>query len=745
MTRFLLLCSCALSALSAQDPAKPPAMAAGLDLRLQAPSHGLAPDGALLASGPDYRARFDAAGAHFTPFLGSDADRVWPVLFHLAGVDVGGQPLAVQPAMPVRSDDVVVFERGAAAELYDLRADGIEQRFLFRSLAVRGELRLHVDVTTDLAAGCGGDGITFTGPRGGVRYGKAVAIDGIGRRVAMTTKLVDGDLELVVPAAFVEQAVMPLLVDPLVSAMQLVATGVVQIGNADFAFDPVNGVWLAVWEHAFSASDFECYASRIDQGGTAFGSTIVIDSSGDSWRKPRVAYNAAANSFLVVAECDNAASSPWIGGRIVTISGGNVAVGVERFLAKSGLNGAPIGSFTNPDVGGDGADNGLGYWPVAYEYSTGGERDVHLRCVASDGSLQGANATLVATTAYDERGPRLSKSNGQGAGATQRWGLVYERRTSTSGSDVARLWCSLINRDGSLRSLLGQPTWMISDSIVADRTWDVSSPTDDLGGVRHLLAVESKPTASEGYNLFGILFDDLGVGAAPVDLTHLSGIAAPALAKDQRVPAVDSDGTRFAVAFSYDYSPTDEDVWVSTFARSPVGTLVAHEAWESLGTSTLVEDQPAICSRRTGSGEAGRYLVGYRRSDATSWVLRAGIYEGLTAGTIIGRGTACGSVSMTVNGTAGLAMPVSFALQGVTGVGGFLAGSPASVVVPGCVACTVGTTMDVIVAGSNWTLVVPNHTAIVGLTLAVQGFQLAASGPCLSQIHATNTFDITIR
>lgn len=745
MTRMLLLCSCALGALSAQDPGKPPAMATGLDLRLQAPSHGLAADGALLAAGPDYRARFDADGAHFTPFLGSDAERVWPVTFHLAGAEVGGQPLAVQPAMPVRNDDVVVFERGAAAELYELRADGIEQRFVFRSLAVRGELRLHVDVTTELAAGRLGDDITFDGPRGGVRYGQAVAIDGAGRRVAMTTKLVDGDLELVVPAAFVEQAAMPLLVDPLVTAMQLVGSGPVQLDNADYAFDPVNGVWFAVWEYAFSAGDHDVYAARIDQAGATVGSTVAVDTSGDSWRKPRVAYNAAANKFLVVAECDNAASSPWIAGRIVTISGGNVAVGIERAIAKSGLNGAPIGSFTNPDVGGDGADNGLGWWPVAYEYSTGGERDVHLRCMASDGSLQGANATLVATTSYDERGPRLSKSNGQGAATTQRWGLVYERRTSTSGNDVARLWCSLVNRDGSLRSLLGQPTWMISDSVVAGRTWDVSSPTDDLGGVRHLLVVESKPTASEGYNLFGILFDDLGVGGVPVDLSQLSGLPASVLAKNQRAPAVDSDGTRFAVAYSYDYSATDEDVWCSTFARSPGGALVAHEPWVAVTTSTLVEDQPAICSRRTGTGGAGRYLAGFRRFDATNWSLRAGVYEGLAPGTVVGRTTGCGTVSLTVTGTAGLAMPVDFALQGVTGIGGFLAGSPASVVVPGCVACTVGTTMDVIVAGNTWTLVVPNHTAIVGLTLAVQGFQIAASGPCLSQIHATNTWDITIR
>lgn len=745
MTRFLVLCSCALGALSAQEPAKPPTSAVGFELRPSMPGHAVAADGALLAAGPDYRARFDAAGAHFTPFLGSDAERVWPVTFRLSGAEVAGQTLPVHAAAPVRSDDVVAFERGAAAELYELRADGVEQRFVFRSLAARGELRLHIDVATELAAGRSGDDVTFTGPRGGVRYGKAVAIDGVGRRAVVTTELVDGDLELVVPAAFVEQAKMPLVVDPLVSAMQVVAASFVQLGNADYAFDPISDVWLAVWEYAFAASDYDVYAARVDQGGATVGATIVIDSGGDSWRKPRVAYNAAANKFLVVAECDDAASSPWIGGRIVTISGGNVAVGMERTIARSGLNGAPIGSFTNPDVGGDGADNGLGWWPVAYEYSTGGERDVHLRCVASDGSLQGANATLVATTAYDERGPRLSKSNGQGALATQRWGLVYERRTNTSGSDVARLWCSLVDRDGSLRPLLGQPTWMISDSVVTGRTWDVSSPTDDLGGSRHLLVVESKPTATDGYDLFGILFDDLGVGGSPVDLSAMSGMPASALAKNQRAPAVDSDGTRFAVAFAYDYSATDEDVWVSTFARSPAGNLVVHEAWESLGTSTLVEDQPAICSRRTGTGQAGRYLAGYLRSDVASWGLRAGIYEGLAAGTVIGRGTACGTVAMTVTGAAGLAMPVEFALQGVTGIGGFLAGSPAFAAVPGCPSCAIGTTMDVIVAGSTWTLVVPNNTAIVGLTLAVQGFQIAASGPCLSQIHATNTYDITIR
>ena len=169
MFRTCIVTLSCLGALVAQSrsPAPNPPAVSPAGFQLTEPVFDVAADGTLLAAGPGYVARFDRRGAEFTPFLGSDAERTWPVSFVLVGAAVGGNDLPVAGATPVRSGRLVTFARGAAEELYELRADGMEQRFVFRSLPARGELCLRIDVDSDLHAEVVADGVQFAGPRGG--------------------------------------------------------------------------------------------------------------------------------------------------------------------------------------------------------------------------------------------------------------------------------------------------------------------------------------------------------------------------------------------------------------------------------------------------------------------------------------------------------------------------------------------------------------------------------------------------
>lgn len=746
MSRTLSVALFLLPALAAQGSPRL-AMAPSADaFRITAPVYDTTADGTVLAVGPAYTARFAADGAEFTPFLGSAVERTWPVAFQLAGATVGAVGLPLAAASPARAGDVVTFARGGADEVYELRTDGMEQRFVFRSLPQRGELRLTVATASALRAEPDHDGVSFHGPNGGLHYGAAIAIDALGHRCAMTTQVVGNGLELTVPAEFVAAASLPLVVDPLIQPRSLFSNGTLALGNLDLAYDASLGEWLAVWDVAFSANNYNVYAQRLDAGANAIGSVIVVEAGATSWRKPRIANLPGGDHFLIVAEADDAASSPWIQARKLAIVNNAGSTGPIFDIAKSGQNGAPVGSFSNPDVGGDGVT--IGYWNVVYEFGVAPNRDIHMRLVGPNGNLVGAQATQLAATAYDERGPRISKSNGGQNTPSQTWGVLWERRVTLGNGtgDFSKVWGALVAWNGLQRSLLGQTSWPVFDNAVEGRGgYDISSPTDDLGGQRFLMAVESRPTATEGQNLFATVFTHQGLGGAPVDLMHVTSLPFLFLTQDQHSPAIDCDGTRFALTFTHDFSATDTDAYIATYARSPNGAIVAHEAPIVFANTTNNEDGTAICARRSDGGVPGRYLAGLHMLVGTDHQLRSEIYEGLAPGGITWRGSGCGNLTMTAANEPGLGMPVVFHLSGTSGLGGYLAGLPANLAPTPCPNCTMGTTGDVTLLGTDWTFVVPNHTGLVGVSVAVQGFEIGNVGPCLGQVRASNTADLTIR
>src|SRR5690606_37200942 len=86
-------------------------------------------------------------------------------------------------------------------------------------------------------------GITFSGPLGEVSYGRAMAIDAKGRRQDAPTILVDGTIVIRVPAEFVASASLPLVVDPIVGSLSIVASDQ-DVHSADAAWDASQNVWL---------------------------------------------------------------------------------------------------------------------------------------------------------------------------------------------------------------------------------------------------------------------------------------------------------------------------------------------------------------------------------------------------------------------------------------------------------------------------------------------------------------------
>ena len=77
-------------------------------------------DGRTWARGATYKASFGPEGFTYTPFLGSDAPRSFPVEFDLEHVTVAGETLPLGARARSRDDRVVSLDRGSVVEVYHL-------------------------------------------------------------------------------------------------------------------------------------------------------------------------------------------------------------------------------------------------------------------------------------------------------------------------------------------------------------------------------------------------------------------------------------------------------------------------------------------------------------------------------------------------------------------------------------------------------------------------------------------------
>ncbi len=274
------------------------------------PLHAEDADGTRRVRGSNYMARFGAEGASYTPFLGSDAPRTWPVGFALASVLVGDEALAYERSTPVlRAGEAMRYDRGGVTERYEIRADSIEQVFVLDELPARDEVVLRIAVTTDLMAFETDAGIEFANERGGVRYGRATALDASGASIAAPTTLIGDEIEIRVPASFVATARLPLTIDPIISTWTIVSSGGQPLGSYDHerldtldcVYDATHGRWLIVWLDTWVAESGSRMGHLVWRlVGTLNGQTIASGfTSTHRARSPRCANNNASNQFLL--------------------------------------------------------------------------------------------------------------------------------------------------------------------------------------------------------------------------------------------------------------------------------------------------------------------------------------------------------------------------------------------------------------------------------------------------------------
>lgn len=318
-----LVCAFALSHhLLAQEPTNPsvPAAVFATAHGLQQTEHGL------VGFGAAYSARFESDGIRFAPALGAGAPGAHRLDLRTVAIRQGSTQLPIAAeARPAARGETVVYERSRAIEeRYEVRADGLEQSFVFRELPGRGDLVVRCELGGGLAglAATTAAGLAFATPGlGGVTIGGVTGVDARGARCAGSLRLVDGQLELGLPARFVDRAALPLVLDPLIGTRLDLATGAADDADPCVACDAATDTFCIVWTRTVSAAVGEVYA-RFYHQTTGLGTTLLLGSAA-TVRRARIASTNAVDRFLVLWE---AAAAPIAAAKLtgVTIDPGRV-------------------------------------------------------------------------------------------------------------------------------------------------------------------------------------------------------------------------------------------------------------------------------------------------------------------------------------------------------------------------------------------------------------------------------------
>jgi hypothetical protein len=726
----------------ARDPAERPLPAASA--RFQRPEHvvhDLAADGTHWAHGRDWKAAFDGRSFTFVPYLGGEAPRNQPLQITLAEITAGGTQLPLTQGQATRTGARLLQPRGACTEQFDLHPHGVEQSWVFATLPNRGELRLQLDVGTELSGSDLGADLEWRGPHGGVRYAGAVAIDARGARLPLALDLVGERIELVVPAEFVASAVLPLVVDPFTSTVGLAYSGNFA-GNPDLAFDYTTQEFLVVWQFAYSATDHDLWAQRLDLAQNPVGTPFTIDFTSTSWTKPRVANNGLTDQFLVVAECSQQFTSPrWIGGRMWSLTNG---LGAPFDVERAGNPGSFSGDALNPDVGGDPLELGPTYFTVVWEreYSPQ-DHDILGRQVTPSGILRGTAPTVIDVTTRFQAKPRISKSNGYSFVNnfnSQRWAVVYEDHYTSTDVDVRG---TLLTWDGQLPP--NGANHPISSSSRDERTPVVSSPTEELQGPRVHLVAWTAAMGGTDSDVMLAAWDHTLTVVAGADLQSLEN-AGTAQTWPQFAPSVDSDGARFLVGYTEAWrSSSDLDAVVSVVALNrQTMVLRVHEARTGVLATTQIEGSTAIASAWSGGGGTMHYGVAAQARDSVgTHIIHATVFRGHSNQHPLPtlRSTGCGGLGISMADVPALGRSVSFYQTDNGPLTGFVFGFPTSVPIGQCPGCTLGVSGSVVM--NPFGVEIPMTVSFVGIAFAAQAWSFY-SGNCLGSIAISDTIDFTI-
>ena len=233
----------------------------------------------------------------------------------------GGVPRPVDPrrATVAVHGSTTTIERVGFDEVYEAVPEGLKQSFHFpMSPPGSGDLVVRLRLETELEPiAVSPFGITLSAAgKGTVHIGSVLGIDAAGRETTGKLRLADDVLELSLPGAFVDAAVYPLVLDPLIS-------GKIQLdeGNANVWLSPADVAWdwstkryCVVWSRTYvdEGERSETFAQLFEKDGTPASDPTWISAALDgAWYfSPSVANLGGQSMFVVVSSASQGLHAP---------------------------------------------------------------------------------------------------------------------------------------------------------------------------------------------------------------------------------------------------------------------------------------------------------------------------------------------------------------------------------------------------------------------------------------------------
>jgi hypothetical protein len=607
----------------------------------------------LRAGGRDYELVFAEGEVEFVPALGARAPRTMPLRLGLQSIERGGVRVHDAAALPapavVQHGARVSFARGdTIAERYDVGVEGVEQSLAFAvPLPGSGDLVARFAVTTDLLPTTRPDGSLYFALEGvgGVAFGTVTGVDADGRRCAGSLRLDGRTLDLVLPAAFVDGASYPLVLDPLIGTEFDLLGGNSGFSDTqpDVAYDFTNDKWLVVWRRVFSNVDSGVRAQRLNGSGSLAGSTLFLTVETSHKTHLRVCNVNATDRFLVAWEQSVVPVGPRnVRGLVVDAATGSATAAIDLVATADDEYGPCLmGEATTGD------DEAVLLW------QDGGGIKVRQVTVgaAGDPVPVGAVATLAIGNV---RAGNLGKSTGSGARTAAVW-------VDANGAD-AEIVVQGVTKDAAP---IGVPVAVTNNGRPDD------NPAVDGNGSQFLVVWQQAETGNPPFDVRG---RPVTITAAAAALTGTERSIDPVVGANQVTPDVCWLGSKYGVFWVREIAGFVDDVegYLVNADCTVCGIRLVLDGVSGAGNYDY-EFLPRCCGRVSGNpvtGDDGLVVFGEAQTVAPfESNLIAQRFEALGPGVapvVLGPGCGAGGTAGTTGGPFVVGNPsFRFTLTGI--------------------------------------------------------------------------------
>ncbi|MFO1052065.1 MAG: hypothetical protein U1F36_07615 [Planctomycetota bacterium] len=255
-------------------------------------------DGILFGLGSHYTTRFLDDRVEFVPHTPT-APNEQTLVLRARDVTRGTRTSRIRDAAPATHEGrIASYDRGAVTETYEVRAEGLEQSFVFHELPEgEGDLVVSVECETPMSVQQTGlNRVEMRNDFGGVDIHGVFGIDALGNRTEGSLSYEKGSLQLRLPGSFVREAVLPLTVDPMINPT-IVSSGWMPF--SDLARDVALGSDLLIYTNRITVASVEVRGFFVPGGGVLIRAAADVANVSVADNRARTAYVVAWDELFV--------------------------------------------------------------------------------------------------------------------------------------------------------------------------------------------------------------------------------------------------------------------------------------------------------------------------------------------------------------------------------------------------------------------------------------------------------------